>query len=84
MEASNAPLLPVMILEAELHTPLVLSLGGWGGGGTLGLGRGLGTGRGRDKEEEWVESCGGVSGGVGLLGGDGSGSAAFCGGWGGG
>lgn len=73
-------LLPVMILEAEEHTPLVPSFGGWGGGGTLGLGRGLGTGRGRYKEPELAESCGGVSGGVGLLGGDGSGSAAFCGG----
>lgn len=55
MEGSDLKnLLPVMILEAELYTPLVLSLGGWGGGGTLGLGRGLGTGRGRDKEAEGV------------------------------
>lgn len=67
--------------------PLVSLAGavGWGGGGTLGLFRGLGTGRGRGREPDWygdgdggattswvVVEGGGVSGGVGVPGGEGS------------
>lgn len=61
-----------MILDAELQMPLPLSLAaGCGGGGmlgrTLGFGAGL-EGRGRDP----VAYGGGVSGGVGVVGGEGS------------
>lgn len=60
-----------MILEDELQTPLV---GGFGGGGTLGRGRGLGVGLGLGREPVWgPASLGGVPGGVGVWGGEGSG-----------
>lgn len=61
------------------------TLGGCGGGGTVGLLRGFGTGRGRGREPDWnregtlvlafsgwTTESGGVLGGLGVLGGDGS------------
>lgn len=85
-----------MTLEAEPKMPFASFAAGCGGGGMLGRGRGLGAGlegRGRDPEwwkECWLE-CGpswcGLSGGVGVLGGEGSDSPCAWwagGGWGGG
>lgn len=52
--------LPVMILEAELKMPLLLSFAaGCGGGGRLGRGLGLGGGlEGRGRDPEWYEDSG--------------------------
>ena len=73
-----------MTLEAELKRPFSPSLaGGCGGGGPLGRWRGFGSGLdGRGSDPEWKEGCssgrccgasrGGVLGGVGVLGGEGS------------
>lgn len=67
-----------MIFEAELHVPLPLSFAaGCGGGGMLGRGFGFGAGlEGRGRDPEW--KSGGVSGGVGLLGGECSDSPWAC------
>lgn len=82
-----------LVSQASLAT-----VWGCGGGGTVGLLRGLGTGRGRGREPDWnregtfvlafsgvTMESGGVLGGLGLLGGDGSspGSTTAVG-WGGG